>query len=315
LRIAFLGSPEFACPSLRALLHDGHEIVGAVCRPDRRSGRGLAQRAGPVAAAARELGITLHQPERVNAPDSVQTLRSLRPDLLVVVAFGALLKPELLTAAPLGAVNLHASLLPSYRGAAPIAWAIAAGETVTGVTTMHLDEEMDAGDIILQRCVMIGPEETAGELAERLSVLGAALLAETVRRLARGDAPRMPQDASRATHARRLEKEDGRLDWSFDAVTLHHRIRAMTPWPGAMTAAGGRRLLVRKARPLDLLPRPSAPVGSVLEVSREGGLIVQTGRGALVLEVVQPGDRRVMTGAEFARGARLGPGSRLGEDA
>jgi len=313
MRIAFLGTPEFAVPSLEAVAGAGHEIAAVVCRPDRPSGRGLAAQQAPVARAARARGLPLLQPEKVNAPESVEALRATRPEILVVVAFGAILKPALLTLAPRGAANVHGSLLPAYRGAAPIARAIQAGESFTGITTMHLVEEMDAGDMILQRCAGIGPDETSGELSARLAAIGAELLVETLRRLERGDAPRIAQDASRATFAPRLEKEHGRIDWTLDAIALHNFIRAMAPWPGAATHAGGRSLAVRRARPLDRLVRAGVAGGSILEVTRAGALVVQTGEGAIALEEVQPENRRAMTGAEFARGARLGPGGRLGD--
>jgi methionyl-tRNA formyltransferase len=259
------------------------------------------------------MGVLLLQPEKVNTPEVVASLAETRPDLLVVVAFGAILKPALLELAAGGAINVHASLLPAYRGAAPINWALAAGESFTGVTTIHLSEAMDAGDIILQRCAPVSPEENAGELSARLSVLGAAVLVETLSRLDRGGAPRTPQDPSRVTFAPRLKKEDGHIDWTQGSIALHNRIRAMTPWPGALTHVAGRALLIRKARPLDRVVRPQLEPGAVLEIARDGPLVVQSGEGALALEEVQPENRRVMSGAEFARGARLAPGSRLGE--
>lgn len=314
MRITFLGTPEFSVPSLEAVAGGGHEVVAVVCRPDRPSGRGLAAQQAPVARAACARGFRLLQPEKVNAPEAVEALRETRPDLLVVVAFGAILKPALLLLAPGGAINVHASLLPAYRGAAPIARALEAGESFTGVTTMHLNEEMDAGDMILQRCVAVAPEENAGELSARLAAAGAELLAETLRRLEGGGAPRIAQDPSRATFARRLAKEDGRLDWSLGSIALHNLVRAMTPWPGAATRASGRTLLVRRARPLDRLMRADVAPGTVIEIARAGPLVVQTGEGALALEEVQPENRRAMTGAEFARGARLEPGRRLGDE-
>lgn len=317
LRVVFLGTPEFALPSLRALAA-ATTIVAVVTRPDQLAGRGRRMTPPPAAVAARALGLPVLQPESLRAAATLETLRALGPDLLATVAYGRIIPPPVLALPPRGCINLHPSLLPAYRGAAPIQRAIADGATTTGVTIIYQSEELDAGDVILQRDVAIHPEETAGELAARLAELGAALLVEAVDLIARGIAPRQPQDHARATYARRLTKADGMLDWSRPARDLANQVRAVTPWPGAYTWWRGGLLKVWRARVAGAPPAgpgsPAAASGRVLAVGGNG-IAVACGEGVLVLLDVQPEGGRRMPAAEFLRGHRLQPGERLGEAA
>ncbi|MDI6772872.1 MAG: methionyl-tRNA formyltransferase [bacterium] len=306
LRVVFLGTPAFALPSLYAIAQ-ATTVVGVVTQPDRPSGRGRAQVAPPVAVAARELGLRLLQPESLKSAESLAELTALRPDLLVTVAYGRLVPGAVLALPPMGCINLHPSLLPEYRGASPIQRAIADGTASTGVTVMHLAEELDAGDIILQRRVAIGPEETAGELEARLALEGAVLLLEAVGRIARGEAQRRAQDHARTTYAGKLSKADGAIQWTRPAQVLVNLVRAMNPWPCAYTTWRGGVLKVWQARLAD----GQGPPGQVLEAG-EAGITVAAGEGAVALVEVQPEGGRRMSAAAFARGHRMAAGDRLG---
>lgn len=311
MRIVFMGSAAFACASLDRLLACADlRVAAVVTQPDRPRGRNLEVGACPVRERIRPLGIPMLTPESVNAPASVDALRELRPDLIVVVAYGQILKPAILGLPPLGCVNLHASLLPRYRGAAPIQWAIANGDPVTGVTTQFMSERMDAGDIILSRSMEIGDEDTGGSLHDKLAALGAELLTATVCRIRAGAAPRTKQDESAATLAPKLSKADGLVDWRLPAAVLRNRIRAFNPWPAChceLPAGSGRAIKLLKAR---VEPGSGRP-GDVLEASGEGPL-VQAGDAALRLLDVQPQGRKPMSGADFLRGHRLPLASQKG---
>ncbi|HET8647193.1 MAG TPA: methionyl-tRNA formyltransferase, partial [Vicinamibacteria bacterium] len=232
MRIVFLGSGAFAIPSLQALLAAGHEVAAVVSQPDREKGRGLQPAPPPLKTAALERGLPVLQPRRVREPEAQAALRALGPELQVVAAYGQILPPSVIDIAPRGTVNVHGSLLPRYRGAAPVQWAIAHGETETGVTTMMIDAGLDTGAILLSRSTPIGEEETAPELEARLAQMGGALLVETIAGLERGTVHPVPQDHQRATLAPLLQKEDGRVDWTWPAAVIARRIRAFQPWPG-----------------------------------------------------------------------------------
>jgi len=311
VRLVFFGSGQFACPILNALLEaTPHEVVGVVTRPDRPAGRG--RRPTPCAVRAQLTGRTvpIRAPERVNAPEEVAAIAGWRPDLMVVADYGALLKPVLLAVPRLGAINVHPSLLPKYRGAAPIPWAIANGETETGVTVQFMSERMDAGDIILAEREPIDPEDTAATLEPRLAALGARLVLRALALFEHPPVPRTPQDEAAASYAPKLTKEDGQLDWTRPAEELRNRVRGFFPWPRAFTWLPGsppRRLQVLSAA---VEPAQGDP-GVVLEVGREG-LLVAAGRDALRLQRVQPEGRSEMSGGEFARGCRIAVGARLG---
>ncbi len=308
MRIVFLGSGAFAIPSFAALIDAGHDVAALVCQPDREKGRGRELSPPPLKPVAEGRGVPVLQPRRIKEPAPLDALRALRPDLQVVVAYGQILPKPLIEMAPLGTVNVHGSLLPRYRGAAPIQWAIAGGETETGVTTMLIDEGLDTGPILLARAIAIGPEETAGQLEPRLARAGAELLVETVSGLAAGALVPRPQDHSLATHAPRLRKEDGRMNWSQPASVLARRVRAFDPWPGSTTTLGGRSLKVLRGR-LDE-PGTGEP-GTVIRIDHVGVLVACGEATRLLLLDVQPESRRPMSAASFAAGARLQPGARF----
>jgi methionyl-tRNA formyltransferase len=308
LRIVFLGSGSFAIPCLEALLEAGHEIGAVVTQPDRRKGRGKAVAPPPVKPVAEARKLPVVQPRRVRDLDTEEALRRLAPELQVVVAFGQILPRSVIAIAPLGTVNVHASLLPKLRGAAPIQWAIANGDRETGVSTMLIDEGLDTGPVLLQRATSIGSDETAADLEPRLARLGADVLLETVSGLGEGTLQPTPQDHDEATRAPLLKKEDGRLDWSRRAVELHCRIRGFHPWPGTFTALEGRMLKVLRARPLEAAGGGGAAPGTLVDVG-PAGLVVACGeRSRLLVTDVQPESRRPMPAPAFAAGARLAPG-------
>lgn len=295
MKIVFLGTAELACPCLEALARQpGVEIAGVVTQPDKPKGRDLRLAPPPVKVTAQKLGLPVWQPARIKDPVALEQLRAARPDLIVVVAYGQLLPPAVLELPARGCINVHASLLPRWRGAAPIQHAILAGDKETGVTTMFLNERMDAGDIILQRREPIRPDDTSGALHDRLAQRGAELLVETV---ALKNPPRHPQDESQVTYARKLGKEDGRLDWHKPALELERQVRAFDPWPGSFTMWGDTLLKVWRA---EVVPATGAP-GTMLP-----GMVVATGQGGLRLVEVQPAGGKRMAAASFLRGHRRG---------
>jgi methionyl-tRNA formyltransferase len=325
MRVVFMGTPQFAVPTLAALVEARLEVAEVYVQPDRPAGRGRKPAAPPVKAFALERGLPLAQPEDANSAASLAHLRALAPDLFVVVAYGCILSPDLLGVPRLGAINVHASLLPDFRGAAPVACAILEGAHGTGVTTMWMNAGIDTGDVILQRYTPIQPEESAGELAERLSQLGARLLVQTLREVGQGTAPRLPQDLQAGSYCRKLRKEHGVILWAQDAERVARHVRAMTPWPGAHTvfepdpAGGGaaephgHALLVERARVLDRLARAVAP-GHVLGADRVGpaeGVVVACKRGALELLTVRPAGKRSMSALDWWRGLHGAAGSFL----
>lgn len=280
-----------------------------ITQPDRPAGRGLHLTPPPVKLAAWELGLPLLQPKSINRPEAVETLRSLGLDLLVVAAFGQLLRPVVLQIPRLGCINVHASLLPKYRGAAPIHWAIIHGEKETGVTTFLMDEGMDTGPILLQRRTEIGPEETAGELEERLAKMGAELVVETVEKLWRGELEPRPQPAN-GPMAPKLHKEDGRIRWEWEAKRIHNLVRGLSPKPGAFTTWAGELVKILRTKVVDEDPQ-AGPPGFVL--SRRDKLVVAAGKGVLEILELQPAGCRIITGRDFLNGyCRQGFG-RFGE--
>ena len=315
MKIVFFGTPEFAVPSLDAVLAVG-EVVAAVTRADKPRGRGLHVEPPPVARAANEYALEVLQPASLRDPAFLTRLRALAPDIGVLVAYGRLVPPEVLAIPPHGIVNVHPSLLPRYRGAAPIARAIAAGDTETGVTILYLSDELDAGDIILQKTVPIGPEDTTRTLTARLAEDGAALLAEALRLIEAGRAPRVPQDHARATWAPRLTREEGQIDWRRPAAAIVNLVRACDPWPGAFTSVKGHELKVWRATAAPdgggAAGRP-AP-GTVLRVPADdrAPLAVAAGEGVVHIHEVQPAAGRRMSAAAYARGRALEPGVVLG---
>jgi len=310
MRLVFMGTSDFATPSLHALVAAGHQVTAVVTQPDRPAGRGRRPLPSPVKAAAQELGLPLLQPERASAPDSIEQIRHFQPELLVVAAYGQILSPALLAVPPRGAVNVHASLLPRYRGAAPVQRAIMADEEETGVTIMWMTERLDAGDIILQECTPIGPRETAGELLARLAGMGARLLVAALALIVASTAPRRPQDERQATLAPSLRKEERLIPWQEPAAAVVARVRALSPRPGALTRHEGRQLKVLRARTLEKLCPAAGTAGQVVEISRDG-ILVGAGVGCVLLEQLQPESGKIMRALEYARGYRVSPGQTL----
>jgi methionyl-tRNA formyltransferase len=308
VRVVFMGSGSFAVPSLTALLDAGHEVAAVVTQPDKEKGRGRTVTPPPVKPVALARGLPVLQPRRVREPDAQAALRALAPDVQVVVAYGQILPTSVIEIPRLRTVNVHGSLLPRYRGAAPVQWAIVRGERETGVTTMLIDAGLDTGPTLLARAEPIRDDDTADVLEARLSALGASVLIETLAGLEAGTLAAVPQDAERATLAPIIRKEDGVIDWESPAADIERRVRGFHPWPGATTTLAGRGLRVLRARASEGGGEP----GTVAAVDREG-LHVACGAGTrLVLLDVQPESKRAMPAAAFAQGARLAPGARLG---
>lgn len=309
MRVVFLGSGAFAIPSLLALLDAGHEVAGVVTQPDKEKGRGRAVSPPPVKPVALERGLTVLQPRRIKEPAAQDAVRALAPEIQVVVAYGQILPVSVIESAPRRTVNVHGSLLPRYRGAAPVQWAIVNGESETGVTTMLIDAGLDTGPTLLSRSTPIGPTETAEELEARLARLGAQVLIETLAGLQDGSVAPVAQDHDRATLAPIIRKEDGVVDWSMTAASIERRVRGFHAWPGATTRLNDRGLRILRARVED---GGDEPPGTLVAVGREG-LHVACGQGSrLVLLEVQPESRNAMAATAFAAGARLVPGVRLG---
>jgi methionyl-tRNA formyltransferase len=305
-RIVFFGTPSFAVPTLRGLLEGPDEVAGVVTQPDREKGRGRKTVISPIKELALQEGLTLLQPEKAKEEAFEEAVRGLQPDLFVVVAYGQILPKSLLNIPKHGAVNVHASLLPKYRGAAPIAWAILNGEKVTGVTTMAMDEGMDTGDILLQTEVPIGEEETCENLHDRLASLGAQLLLETLKKTKTGDIHPLPQDPSKATYAPPLEKENGHIDWKKEAREIDRQIRAFNPWPGAYTKWGDRLLKVYKGEVRERTPAGKA--GAVVWVGSDF-IEVEAGKNSLLIKEVQLEGRKKMTIREFLSGHPISSGT------
>jgi methionyl-tRNA formyltransferase len=312
--MVFCGTPRFAVPSFKKILSDpGFEILAVFTQPDRPRGRGQEVSFSPIKEAARAASVPVHQPEKIRASEIEQQLRALAPDVIVIIAYGQIIPARLLQIPRLGWINLHASLLPKYRGAAPIAWAIAKGESVTGNTTMRIDAGMDTGEMLLQQELAIGPDETTPELAARLAEAGAELMVETLHGLQTGNLTSRPQDHSAATLAPILKREDGRINWSTSAPELYNRMRGFTPWPGAYTQFRTQTChLWGKPVSNEVKEVSGGQPGSLL--SQHGSLQVVCG-AATVMELthVKLEGRKQITAAEFANGARLQPGERFGE--
>ncbi len=311
LRLVFMGTPEFAVPSLQTLLAGEDLVVGVVTQPDQPSGRGMMLHAPPVKVLAVAHHLSVFQPARLREPGVLAPLQAWQPDLIVVVAYGKMLPQAILALPPSGCINVHASLLPKYRGAAPIQWAIACGERETGVTTMHISERMDAGDILLQKTITIAGDDTGGTLHDKLAVLGAEALRETLQLVKSGQLVAQPQDEAAATYAPLLKKEDGRIDWHQEADTLARRIRAFNPWPSAYTTLHGKLLKIFAAQRERSIPHPAPPPGTVAEVTPVS-LVVATGAGYLTVSEVQLEGKKRLPIAEFLKGYPLTSGLVLG---
>jgi methionyl-tRNA formyltransferase len=308
MRLVFLGTPAFAVPTLERVVEAGHEVLAVVTQPDRSRGRGQTPAPPPVKQAALRLGLPVFQPERVRRPEAVERLRGLSAEAMVVVGYGQIIPQSVIDLVPLGIVNVHGSLLPRYRGAGPIQWAIFNGETRTGVTTMRIDAGLDTGDMLLKAETEIGADENSIELGGRLAIMGARLLVETLAGLSAGTIVPEKQDAAQATWAPLLKKQDGLIDWTRDAAAIHNQVRGLQPWPGAYTTFRGQSLHVWKSR-LGPATLPSVP-GTAHRIAH--ALVVACGSGSLELLDVQMEGRKRMPAADFANGQRLADNEVLG---
>ncbi|MGD9763020.1 MAG: methionyl-tRNA formyltransferase [Candidatus Binatia bacterium] len=307
-RVVFFGTPEFAVPSLQALIDGPDEVVAVVCQPDRPAGRGHRLHAPPVKALAERYGIPVAQPTKLKTGEFPALLESWNPDFALVAAYGRILPAPVLQLPRLGCINVHASLLPKHRGAAPVHWAILNGDAETGVTIMRMNERMDEGDILLQRSTPIGPDETAGALQQRLAQLGAAALLEALGAIERGSLVPTPQDHARATLAPLLHKDQGRIDWTQPAVVIARQVRGLNPWPSAYTTLAGKLLKLHSARPVS--GSPGASPGTVIAIA--SGVQVACGEGVLAIQELQLEGRKALSAAEFSRGGGVAVGDRLG---
>lgn len=309
MRIVFMGTPEFAVPSLEALLRSDDQIVGVVSQPDRPKGRGHLLVPPPVKLIAERAGIPVLQPLKIRTPDFLQALSAWQPDLIAVAAYGRILHTPILRLPPMGCVNVHGSLLPKYRGAAPVQWAVIHGETHTGITTMLMDEGMDTGPMLLQEQLEIFPDDTAGTLAPRLAELGGRLLVDTIAQLKAGTLIPRKQDDGHATLAPILKKEDGLIDWMMPATALANRVRGLSPWPGAYTFFGEERWNIWKAV-ANVGPLTDKP-GTIVAVDKQA-IVVATGDGLLNIREIQTANSKRMSAGQFLAGHRVTVGGQLG---
>lgn len=312
MNILFFGTADFAVPSLDALVHAGHNVLGVVTQPDKPTGRGMQLSTSPVKAAALKHGLPLYQPRRVRSENFIQTVREINPDLIALAAFGQIMPQSLLDIPPFGPINVHGSLLPAYRGAAPIQRAIMEGETVTGVTTMWMDATLDTGDILLRAELPILREDTTGDLFPKLSQLGAELLINTIEGLKNGTIQRTPQDASLASLAPRIDPPDTVINWNETAARVVNRVRGLSPRPGSFTLFRGKRVKLWKCEAVEITQ--GEPPGKVLGLQKTPpGILVSAGDNTTVLLCeVQPESNKRMAADAWARGLRIEPGDRLG---
>lgn len=309
MKLVFLGTPLFAVPTLEAVVAAGHRVAAVYTQPDRPKGRGHELAPPPVKEAALRFGLDVRQPERIRRPEIVEELRAIGADAMVVVGYGQIIPQSIIDLPPFGIINVHASLLPKYRGAGPIQWAIANGETVTGVTTMRINAGLDTGDMLLKTQAPIGPDETAFDLSHRLSILGAHLLLDTLKGLAAGAITPIPQNDAEASYAPILKREDGLVDWTQPASSIHNRARGFLPWPGAWTTLDGQRFNVWRSR-LTGLESPAEP--GVLFTSAKRLYACCGGGSVLELLEVQIEGKKRLPAEAFLNGHRLQPGEKLG---
>ena len=296
MRIVFIGTGEIGVPALRALLKSEHHVVAVVTQPDKPAGRAQLIEPTPMKKTVTTANVQVLQPPRIKDPQAIEEIRALTPDVIVVMAYGQILPRDVLEIPKIASLNLHASLLPRWRGAAPIQAAIAVGDRETGITVMYMDEGLDTGDILLQRTIDILPDDTGGSLQDRLAQIAPEALLESLRMLEKNSAPRIPQDNAQATWAPKLKREHGRIDWSEMAEAIERKIRAFNPWPGAFMEISGRNLKIFSASVVDLSGEP----GEILKSENE--LVIAAGKGALLLGEVQLEGKRKMSAAEFLRG-------------
>ena len=309
MRVIFMGTPDFSVGTLEALIQAGHQVVLAVTQPDKPKGRGGKMQFPPVKETALEHGIPVFQPRKVREPENIEELKKYQADVIVVVAFGQILPREILELTPYGCINVHASLLPSYRGAAPIQWAVINGETVSGVTTMQMDEGLDTGDMLLKTEVPLEPEETGGSLHDKLAAAGASLCVRTLKALEEGAVTPKKQGESSTAYASMLKKEMGEIRWEDPAISIERLIRGLNPWPSAYTGWQDKTMKIWEA---EILEEDSGQEpGTVVRVDKDG-FLVQTGKGLLKVTALQiPGKKRMEADA-FLRGYSMEPGEKLG---
>ncbi|AET70139.1 methionyl-tRNA formyltransferase [Desulfosporosinus orientis DSM 765] len=311
MRVVFMGTPDFSVPTLKALAEGGHEILGVFTQPDRPAGRGKKLKPSPVKVAAGELSLPVFQPERIKSAEWIELLHELAPESIIVVAYGQILPKAVLELPKGGCINVHASLLPAYRGAAPIHWAVMQGEPYTGVTTMLMNEGLDTGDMLLKQELVIPAEATTGEIHDQLAEIGAKLLLETLAELEKGSLKPIPQTGD-SNYAPLLKREHEGLDWSREAAVLHNQIRGLNPWPGAFASFRGENLKIWRSKPFQPVPGSDPWEGAARsEVQAEPGqivqvlgdaLLVQTGKGILGVLEVQPAGKRTMKARDFFNG-------------
>ncbi len=307
IRTVFMGTPDFALATLQGLIDAGLHLVGAYTQPDRPKGRGKQLAPPPVKILAEKHGIPVFQPAKLRRPEAVEELRALEPDLIVVVAYGQILPQSVLDIPRLGCINVHASLLPRHRGAAPINKAIMDGDQETGITTMLMDAGLDTGDMLVKRTLAIGPDETAGELHDRLAALGRETMEETLRLLCEGSLRPEKQDDALSTYAPMLKKEDGLIDWTRDAQALHNQVRGLDPWPGAYTLLDGEVLRLAQTR-----PEPGSGTPGTVMAADGTGVLIGCGTGLLRVGALQLPGRKRLPAADFLRGTPLSAGTKLG---
>lgn len=324
MRIVFMGTPDFSVPTLESLAESGHQVVAVVTQPDKPKGRGKEVQMPPVKQAALARGIPVYQPLRARDSGFIRQMQKLEPDVMVVIAFGQILSEELLKVPVYGCINIHASLLPKYRGAAPIQWAVINGDEETGITTMMMDPGLDTGDMLEKRVVQLSGTETGGSLFDRLSRMGGELILSTLKKLEAGTLVRTPQDHSQATHVKKITKELGRMDWSMDAVSLERLVRGLNPWPSAYTHYQGKMLKIWEAqveegpaadasgREAGMGAGEGIPASGQILEARDGCLRVQTGKGVLKIQSLQLEGKKRMDTAAFLRGFQMESGSVLG---
>ncbi len=307
LRTVFMGTPDFALQTLQGLIDAGCNLVGVYTQPDRPKGRGKQLAAPPVKTLALKHDIPVYQPLKLRQPETVAELKDLAPDLIIVVAYGQILPKSVLDIPRHGCINVHASLLPKYRGAAPINKAIIDGETETGITTMYMDVGLDTGDMLVKKSLSIGPQETAGELHDRLASLGRETMAETLQQLCAGTLQREVQADDQSTYASMMKKTDGRIDWTRSAKEIHNHVRGLEPWPGAYTTINGELLKLAGTRPEEAY---TGEPGSIVSADKNG-VRIACGSGTLLVEQLQLAGRKRLAAGDFLRGCPLEPGTLL----
>ncbi|MFA6321824.1 MAG: methionyl-tRNA formyltransferase [Candidatus Omnitrophota bacterium] len=307
MNIIFFGTSDFALPSMEALLKAGHRILAVVTQPDRKRGRDLKLSPPPVKVLALAKGIPVFQPQDASSKESAGYLKALNADLFVVISFGQILKSEILSIPKIYAINVHGSLLPAYRGAAPTNWAVINGERTSGVTVIKLNEKMDEGDIVLRREAAIEPDDTNVTFTEKLSEIGAAALIESIVLIEKGSAKPERQDSAKATYAPKMKKEDGLIGWNESAVRIHNKVRGLLPWPGAYTYYDGRMLKVLKTELISMSAQGVA-AGQVIDILKDRGIAVRTGDGDLLMQYLQLEGKKPLEADAFVRGHRIARG-------